>query len=203
MRKLWVLFIPWMLTACVTSVEGIDAAALSEETGFLVMDVEVTFDGEKVDPNALNLCSLTGFTTDSVNALRDLKVTARDTFHFRIAKTAKPGKYSFDAINCRQHKVLWAKDREKRIDPPLVVDVRPGMITYPGTIVADWESEGFGALDLLNGGGAWADDKGSLVLKRENRSAQIKRMLEEKNPAWLEKFKFVTTTFEPNARLVQ
>lgn len=193
--KQWLLAAACLsLSACVPTVSGIDADKFSEDSAFLVLDMDMTFDGAS-SSNCDMTTELPGKDSERVAFQRDT--------HLTIMQIKKPGAYNIYGAQCMVYKVLWNKVRRKNFATPLMVNVEAGTITYPGTIVGDWDSESMRFKDLFNNGGAWTEDEGSLVLKREDRSAQIRAILEKENPAWLNKFKFTTKTFEPNDSIVQ
>lgn len=203
MKHAFLFILPLILSACVGSVQSLDVSDTTSNTAYLIVDVDATFDGSKVEGEALAThCILGARHFDSLDGVKGLSPVAKDTNKFIIYK-AEPGRHSFDGIGCMAYKVLWNKNRVKTINPPLIVDVQPGTITYPGTLVVDWESEGFGGLDLINGGGGLDEDDGKLAMKRSDRSEAIKTKLRIENPALIGKFKFVTTKFESNPRIVQ
>lgn len=210
MKKLFAVMVPLLLAACAGSVQELDVSTVSTDKGYLILDMDATFDGDHAKGKSFSTsCFLAATHTSELvkitgNDTTDLDVDAvGDSYHFRIASAQKPGRYAFDTVSCIAYKVLWNKVRKKYINPPLIVDIQPGTITYPGTLVIDWESAGFGGLDLINLGGGLDEDDGKLVMKRADRSAQIKSKLETENPALIKKFKFVTTTFETNPRILQ
>ena len=210
MKHALLFVLPLILSACVGSVQSLDASNASPERGYLILDLDATFDGYRAKGSSFNTACFIGANNTSELDKKtgsnhsDLDVAAvGDTYHFRILSTDKPGRYAFDTVSCLASKVLWNKTRKKYINPPLIVDIQPGTITYPGTVVIDWESEGYGGLDLINGGGGLDEDDGKLAMKRADRSEAIKTKLLIENPALIGKFKFVTTQFESNPRIVQ
>lgn len=195
MKKLFLMVLPLVLTACVGSVNEMKAEEHSPNSAFLVLDADFTFDGDRI-----RNCFL-----QSATYMNDpnLHIIAADDRRLRIIKLDHGGTYPITLVECLEYKVLWNKHRTKHLLNALIVKVEPGTITYPGTVVGDWESQGFGALDLLAGGGAAIDDGGSFAMKREDRTATIKAYLQEKNPDWFNKYKFVTKKFENNPSIVQ
>ncbi len=204
MDKYYLIAALFILSACVGNVKEMDVSSASAETAYLVLDVDATFDGNKSHGGSMSgRCGFGARGFDSLEKLDGLSVAAIDDGNFVVYKSLKPGTYSFDGFGCQVYKVLWTKSRSKRLDPPLEIELKAGEITYPGTVVVDWESEGFGALDVINGGGGLAEDGGHLVLKRDDRTDAVKRKLMELNSELMRKFNFTTTQFKDNPRIIQ
>jgi hypothetical protein len=198
MKHISLLLLPLLLAACGPKhIEDVKADELPQGAAFLVLDAEITFDGA---PHSL--CSIGAMDTQETMNQKNLAAWNKEP---RLSiLSVKPGKYSIQTINCLAFKGLWNKQRLQRFEPPLVVNVESGTITYPGTVVGDWNSEDMHLGDVLfNNGGLWAGDEGTLALKREDRSTEVKSVIEQKNPEWIKKFRFVTRSFENNPRIVQ
>lgn len=190
MKNILLLVFILPLAACAPKIKDIKADSFAKDTGLLIVSSDVTFDGEKKED------CVVGSNTKGV------KLAANED-NLRVFSVAGGKEVSLDGMLCIENKVLYAKSRMKHFKPGLVVTAEPNAIVYPGTVVIDWDSEGFGLLDVLNGGGSLVEDDGSLAMKREGRSDEIKSKIQKDNPALLEKFKFVTKKFQENPNLIQ
>jgi hypothetical protein len=155
MKPLILLFALFGLSACVNHIADVDSAKYTSNDAFLVLDTDITFDGKQHA-----LCDLShGVGAEPAGMER---VAFESDPRLMIMKVT-PGKYALGNVSCHAYKVLWNKVRVKNISPPLMVNVAPGTVTYPGTVVGTWDSEGMAAKDLFNGGGTWTQDEGSLT----------------------------------------
>lgn len=196
MKKFFIILICALTTGCVGSLKNLKTDSNGQDVGYLILHEDFTFDGDKHDG-----CFIY-FSGDK--SPKNTKVSAKDEENtFRILTVPGGGKMYAEGINCIENKGLWAKARRKSFEPNLVLDVKPSTITYPGTIVGDWESEGFGVLDIINLGGGLVEDEGSLIMRREDRSNQVKNIIRKENPELLKKFKFLTIKFESNPNIIQ
>jgi len=180
-------------TACSPLLKDVKVDAIDNSKALVVLSNDFTLDGE--GGNALCTPQLgEGYKSEAV-------------YNFGmqgmlwLISYPKGGITEINGFVC----ALNDKTRKKTLNPPLLLKNASGEVTYPGTIVGDWESEGFGLADIVpfGIGGLNSEDNGSLQMKRVDRSDYVKSVFKEENPELLEKFKFRVKKFEPNPNIVQ
>lgn len=198
MRNLILGLLVVSLSACVDKFKDIKAKELDENEKLVLIASDFTFDGNKE-----KFCGLNVKDSPSIYGLEIVAKDFIENDNLTLFSLSKEKNLNFNHIGCFKTGLLYNKARRKNIEPGLSFKSQKGKIIYPGTVVVDWESEGFGFADLLNGGGAISEDEGSLIMKREDRSAEIITKIKEENPELLKKFEFKTIKFEENKNIIQ
>lgn len=132
---LGLLLIP--ITSCIDKFKDIKVAELKEDEKLVLIASDFTFDG-----NRENFCDVGN--QDSYNNY-GLELLAIDEAEYGrlLMFTSNRDEVIEDAVGCWKTGFLYNKARRKNIEPGLKFKPDSGKITYPGTIVVDWESEGF------------------------------------------------------------
>jgi hypothetical protein len=191
MKKMLFLVLVLNLSGCITKIKDLKPKDLEGHNNIFIVDERVTFDG-----NEGATCGITPYDFDDEF---DYKLLAMDE-NYRILNAKYSSNILFDGVGCFQPSFLYNKARRKHLPKALSVQTEAGKLIYPGTVVIDWDSEGFGVLDVINGGGGLAEDNGALAMKIEDRSEEVKEYIRSKNPELLEILEFKTKKFKLNKK---